>query len=376
MCRIACVDSHTELTNYQSKFRAAKRPFAPEDYAMAKLNFTRDEIMADHAYAEPQVEAGYRLHGGFDAKGTYISPRTLNRWPAVQSWQAQLGTRGWPVIDASLRLLKRGPYPTVDQQKFLLGHGFGETLWNSLTVTGIIEARGGMLAQAVAPDFQKIIVEPLGDTALGHLNKGLLAAHGYDEGGQKDIGIGGHDDMWFAVRDALFGKNAYPIPEVPASIARPETGRRIPQLDKEYEEWILLLMNVLMIEVKAESFFSFCQSIMRDPTNFKDRRPAANHAADLVERIRTDEAIHVAYLATVISELRSFTIRTLDGATVPGASLVDPLWEQMIEWHSVTAADAGKQQSREAIIARLRTKPNGPALAATFDSLEFRHAAE
>ena len=27
-----------------------------------KLNYTRDEIMADHDYTEPQVEAGYRLH--------------------------------------------------------------------------------------------------------------------------------------------------------------------------------------------------------------------------------------------------------------------------------------------------------------------------
>src|SRR6478736_2183358 len=158
---------------------------------MAKLTYTRDEIMADADYAQPQIEAGYRLHGGFDSSGKYISPRTLNRWPAVEAWQAEL--------------LKRGPYPTVDQQKFLLGHGFGETLWNSLTITGVIEARGAMLAQAVAPNFQDIVVEDISATCLGHLNKGLLVAHGFDEGGTKDKGIGGHDDMWFAVRDALFG---------------------------------------------------------------------------------------------------------------------------------------------------------------------------
>ena len=343
---------------------------------MVQLSYTRDEIMADHDYAQPQIEAGYRLHGGFDAAGNYISPRTRNRWPAVKAWEAQLATRGFPVIDASLRLLKRGPYPTVEQQKYLLGHGFGETLWNSLTITGVIEARGGMLAQAVAPDFQAIVVEPLAETALGHLNKGLLAAHGYDEGGQKSLGIGGHDDMWFAVRDALFGKNAYPMPEVPASIGRPESNRRMPQIPKEYEDWILLLMNVLMIEVKAESFFSFCQGIMRDPTNFTDRRPAASHAADVVERIRTDEAIHVAYLATVVSELRSLTIKTVDGKTAPGAEIIDPVWNQMIEWHAVTNADFGRNQSRDAILGRLKAKPNGAALAATFDSLEFQQAAE
>ncbi|MEJ0041486.1 MAG: hypothetical protein WDM81_04475 [Rhizomicrobium sp.] len=348
---------------------------------MTLLIYGRDEILADHAYAQPQIEAGYRLHGGFDAGGKYVSPRTLNRWPAVAAWQGELGKRGQAVIDASTRLLRRGPYPTAEQQRFLLGHGFGETLWNSLTVTGIIEARGGMLAQAMAPDFQAIVVEDLTGTCVGHLNKGLLAAHGYDEGGRKAHGVGGHDDMWFAVRDALFGRDAlsedaYPIPDVPASLARPETGRRMPQIPKEHEDWILLLMNVLMIEVKAESFFSFCQAVMRDPANFADRRAAAGHAADLVERIRTDEAIHVAYLATAISELRSFTIRTVDGATVPGAGVIDPVWNRMIEWHAVTAADFGKQQARDAILARLTAKPNGPALAAQFDSLEFQQAAE
>ncbi len=135
-------------------------------------------------------------------------------------------------------------------------------------------------------------------------------------------------------------------------------------------------MNVLMIEVKAESFFSFCQALMRDPANFADRRPAANHAADLVERIRTDEAIHVAYLAAVISELRSYHINTVSGATISGAAMIDPVWEQMIEWHAVTAADHGRAQSRDAIIGRLKAKPSGAALAASFDALEFKQAAE
>ena len=123
----------------------------------------------------------------------------------------------------------------------------------------------------------------------------------------------GTTTCWFAVRDALFGKDAFPMPEVPASIARPEIGRLMPQIDKLYEDWILLLMNVLMIEVRAEAFFSFCTNLMRSPDVFRDRRPAAMHAAELVERIRTDEAIHVAYLQAFVSEMRSFTIKGLNG---------------------------------------------------------------
>ena len=251
----------------------------------------------------------------------------------------------------------------------------GETLWNALTITGVIEARGRALCDATAPDFQAIIEEDVSATSIGHLNKGLLYAHGLDEGGDKANGQGGHDDMWFAVRDALFGKNAFPIPEVPASIARPEIGRLMPMIDKVYEEWILLLMNVLMIEVRAEAFFSFCTNLMRSPDVFRDRRPAAMHAAELVERIRTDEAIHVAYLQTFVSELRSFTIKTLDGGRIKGAQMIDPIWEGMIHWHSVTQADFSREQSREAIVARIKKRADAPVLLAQFDALEHKAAA-
>lgn len=342
---------------------------------MAKRSFSREELIADHAYVKPQIEAGYRLHGGFDENGVYISPRTLYRWPAVHAWQDALRERGEPLIDASPRLLKRGPYPNAEQQKFLLSVGDGESLWNGLTITGVIEARGQMLAQVRAPDFQNIVVEDLSETCLGHLNKGLLEAHGWDEGGIKAKGIGGHDDMWFAVRDALFGKGAYPLPPVPESLARPETGRRMPEIPKEYEDWILLLMNVLMIEVRAENFFSFCIDVMRDPVNFRDRRAASDHAAELVNRIRTDEAIHVAYLQTAISELRSFTIKTVDGRRLPGRAIIDPVWEKMIEWHAVTNADFSRNQSRENVVARLKKRPQGDVLIAQFDALEYEAAA-
>lgn len=341
---------------------------------MARTVYSRDELMADHPYAKPHIEAGYRLHGGFDEKGTYISPRTLHRWPAVEAWQTQVVDRGYPLIDATTRLLKRGSYPNAAQQTLLLSNGMGETLWNALTITGIIEARGRALADAQAPDFQAIIEEDITATATGHLNKGLLYAHGVDEGGWPAKGEGGHDVMWFAARDALFGKDAYPIPEVPASIARPEIGRLMPQLDKVYEDWILLLMNVLMIEVRAESFFSFCTNLMRSPDVFRDRRAAAMHAAELVDRIRTDEAIHVAYLQAFVSEMRSFTLKGTKGERIKGAVLIDPIWEGMIHWHAVTQADFSRDQGREAIVARISKRADGRKLVAEFDALEQKAA--
>lgn len=337
---------------------------------MTKLNYTYDELMASHVYARPHEEVGTRLHGGFDEAGTYISPRTLNRWPAVEAWQEVLTKRGWPLIDATTQLLKRGHYPNIAQQKILLDNGLGETLWNSLTITGIIEARGQALCQFEAPDFQQIIVEDISNTCTGHLHKGLLYAHGIDEGGDPKVpnGPGAHDQMWFAARDLIFGKGRYPIPEVPDNISRPDEGRLMPQLPAGFEQLIILLMNVLMIEVRAEAGFSFNCNFLRDPETFKDKRDEAELAATMIERIRTDEAIHVAYLQTTVSEMRSFTFKTVDGGTIAGKDLIDPIWDGMVTWHGITQSDLARTQSQEAIHARIRALANGRQVLGAYES--------
>jgi hypothetical protein len=342
---------------------------------VARLSYTKDEILADHPYARPQTEAGYRLHGGFDEHGKYISPRTLHRWPAIEAWMEALRGRGHDTIDSSQQLMVNGTFPNVAQQGFLLAHGLGQTLWDSLSVTGVIEARGKRLAEAIAPDFQDIIVDDISQTATGHLSKGLLIAHGLDEGGNAAKGEGGHDAMWFAVRDMLFGKHAYPHAEVPESLAKPQTGRLMPQIPAEHENWIMLLMNVLMIEIRAENFFNFCTTVMRDPANFRDRRDVALHAADLVDRIRQDEAPHVGYLTVVISELRSFTFKTVDGGTIKGSAFIDPIWRGMVQWHSVTNVEWDREQTRKEFEAMLRGKPGGEKLIAQFNSLGLKEAA-
>jgi len=342
---------------------------------MTQLVYTEAELFSEHAYAKPQIEAGYRLHGGFDAEGRYLSPRTFVRWPAVKAWQSELQRRGFSLIDASTRLLSRGSYPTVAQQKLLLDLGLGQTLWNRLTITGVIEARGRVLADFAAPDFQSIVEEDIAATTTGHLNKGLLKAHGFDEGGSPEKGEGGHDTMWFAVRDLLFGKDAYPMPQVPDSIARPELGRLMPKIPLPHEQTILMLMNVLMIEIRAEAFFSFCVEVMRSPDLFTGLRPAAEHAADLVERIRQDEAIHVAYLQTAVSELRSFTFRSEAGERLPGKAFIDPIWNGMVHWHSVTTLDHARTQIRDANAAQLLSLPDGAKRLAAYDALEQRQAA-
>jgi hypothetical protein len=114
---------------------------------------------------------------------------------------------------------------------------------------------------------------------------------------------------------------------------------------------------------------------MRDPANFQDRRAEALHAAAIVERIRTDEAIHVGYLQAFVSELRSFTFKGADGSRIPGHALIDPVWESMIEWHAVTQADEARAQARTDIKALILKQPQGERILAEFDAAEAQALA-
>lgn len=335
-----------------------------------KLIYSKDELLADHPYAKRQSEAGLTLHGGFDAAGVYLSPRTYNRWPAVKAWQKQLSGRGFPLVEADQKLLSAPNFPSSAQQKLLVKNGLSQTLSDALTITGVIEGKGVALVSLQGPDFQDIIKEDISQTALGHLNKGLMAAHGMDEGGRPDSDEGGHDVMWFAVRDVLFGKGAYPEPAVPDGIARASTKEReMPQIPPFHEMILNLLTNVLMIEVRAERFFSFCQSVFMDPELFLDRREGAELASEIVERIRQDEAIHVAYLQLAVSEFRSFTVKTKDGGEVPGSEILDPYWEGMVKWHSDALQQVQIERQRKQVVEMILAHENGEALLKDFNSL-------
>lgn len=336
---------------------------------MTKLSYTYEELMADFPFTKPHVVMGESLHGGFDAAGKYISPRMQVRGPAIEAWSKNVVANGGELIDVSVKLLKRENYPNHQQQKFLLNLGLGKTLWDSLSIVGDIEGRGKVLSNATGPDFQEIIVEDISNTAIGHLNKGLHHAHGRDEGGLDGSDIGAHDKMWYVVRDLLFGKSAYPLPIAPDNITRPEGMRLFPKLPEQHEAFLLIYMNILMVEVRAEKMFAFCCGLFRDPDLFKDHRAAAEEAAVLVERIRQDEASHVGYLRAILSEMRLLTFKLDDGSTIKGSDMLDPVWKGMVDFHSTTVYDNSRKLTRESIVKQLMALPDGEALARQLDAL-------
>lgn len=337
---------------------------------MPQLQFTEEALYDDHEYATLHERGGVRLHGGFDSEGRYLPPRSKGRSRAIAAWTAALRERGGELFAADASLLTGARLPNVAQQTLLLENGIGRPFWNSLTITGKIEGRGRILAEMAFPDLQKVVVEDISGMALGHLNKGLLVMHGIDEGGEPDRGIGGHDVMWFVARDLAFGADAYPDVEPPQSIARPEAGHRLmPELAPEYEAMLSFLMNLLLIEFRAEIGFASTQEILRNPKLFRDRRAQAEEAAEIVGRIREDELIHVESLRLYLGELRELTLKTVAGGTVPGAVLIDRFWDGLVRWATVEQPAMAAAAQYETLKPVILGEPDGARVLAEFDAL-------
>jgi hypothetical protein len=332
--------------------------------------FSRAALCSEHAYARPHEIMGQRLHGGFDASGAYLPPRSLGRMDALEAWTAALRQRGGELFAADASLLTGPRMPNVAQQQLLLRAGIGAPFWNSLTITGKIEGRGRILADMTFPDLQEATGEDISGMAIGHLNQGLLWAHGVDEGGDPEQGIGGHDVMWFVARDLVFGAGAYPDVEPPESIARPEAGTRwMPEIEPRFEGLLSFLMNLLLIEFRAEIGFANTQQILRTPDLFPDRRAEAALAADIIERIRTDEEIHVRSLRLYLGELRQLTLRRVDGGSVAAAELIDRFWQGLVRWATVDQPRLAAAAQTPLLERQILDHPDAATLLAEFRRL-------
>ena len=352
-----------------------------------QLRYAREELLRSHDWTREHVVAGHRLHGGFDADGVYVPPRALVRGPAIAAWTDALRKRGGDLLPADASLLTGERGTNEAQQKLLLQEGLGQTFWNLLTITGVIEARGRLLAELAFPSFAEAVVEPVDDLAIGHLNGGLLEAHGWDEGGQpaepeRSEGgerargersspiLGGHDVMWFAIRDLAFGAVDHPFPEIPERIGRPEEESvLVPEIANRFERTIAFLMNLLLIEFRAELNFRLTEDLLRDPELFADRRAQALEAAEVVGRIRTDEAIHVESLRLYLGELASLTFRGRDGGRIDGAVVIDRLWSGIVRWWTVEQPPLAAAQQRAIMRERILRHADGARILARYEAL-------
>ena len=298
--------------------------------------FSEDEVLADADFAQRTTRGGRLFHGGTDSSGAYVPPRSRHRLAAIDAWQSQLADAGHARSVLSLDDLPEGFFPNVDQAKLLLRNGARGAMTRILTLIGVVEGFGNDGIKLLpAMDLQACVASDLTETCLGHLHKGLLTAHGRDEAGHETEC--GHDEMWFAVRDAALDDpkitldmfEDLPIAPPPGYTgpAKPSADAMsigqvleplVPGLDPLFEVHIRAMTQILLIELVAYRTFAWASEVLGDATCSVD----PTFAAGLVDRIRTDEDIHVAYLQTALAEITSMTLLTTDGRRVPGADAV------------------------------------------------------
>jgi hypothetical protein len=330
----------------------------------SQLSFSREEILANLPDLEPLIVNGIRCHGGFDADARYRSPRTLWRNPAIAMWQAQhLATSGTPLFEIPEAVVP--PHaPSAAQAKFLIASGIREPIIWMLSEIAIVEGFGAMIRELPVPPLASFIKEDTRGTALAHLSGGLFEAHARDEAGWTEEG--GHRQMWDAARDAAFSKPAI-SPEIYARLIASRQGEPVamfPALGAPVERLVRFMVNVLAIEVFARSTFEWAEEVLSDPAV----SDAPVEAANLVRYIRADEAPHVEYLRTALSEIRARTLKGADGFEVAGSEVVDRLAAR-----TLTAMVTRRVRQRPAemrdLIARTANGRDVANILAEFDAM-------
>ena len=333
---------------------------------MAKLEWTREELLSDLPYDEPLFAGGVRCHGGFK-DGRYVSPRTLHRAPAIQAWQARLRAEGHPLLDVPHQFVPPH-YPNYPQARLLLQEGVREPVIRALTTISIVEGFGARIRDLVLPDLSREVKEDLSGTALAHLGNGLFEAHARDEAGFREEG--GHKQMWEAARDLGLSK-----PEIPDDVllammrggGRGERRRLFPELSGRLEDMIAFLANVMVVEIFAEDVFEWAKALLGDGEVSAD--PVG--APALVAAIQSDEKPHVEYLRTALSELRARTLRSPDGKLeIDGATVVDRIFAAQLRAIATTQPARERNDVRAAIHRAMDDAPRATALARRFEGLD------
>jgi hypothetical protein len=344
-----------------------------------QVTFTEAELLSTHDVAEPLIAGGVRCHGGFAEDGTYVSPRTLHRVPAIEAWQAQhTATFGTQTLDVPLETWPEH-FPNVAQARYLIEAGVPEPLIATLTRIGTVEGFGANIRFLQPGNMQKHFDEDIRGTAIDHLGKGLFEAHGRDEAGWEEEA--GHKDMWFAARDVAFEHPTAKI-DVDAMLERMGFGQGPPggavvdrllpaDIDINLELIATLMMRVLLIEVQAFHTFAWADAWLSD----RDLVAGDGHAADLVSYIRADETPHVGYLKTALTEMRDRTWLGEDGAKHDGTKMIGTLWEHALD----ASLGAGREVTRRAVLGEVEhwclQRPNGKDILAQFHALGDTPAA-
>jgi hypothetical protein len=337
-----------------------------------QVTFTAAELLSDHAIVEPLIAGGVRCHGGYDASGTYVSPRTRFRNPAIEAWQAKhVADFGTEILHVPLDTWP-AHYPNVAQARHLITAGVPEPLIATLTRIGTVEGLGANIRLLQPENLQRFFDEDIAGTATDHLGGGRFEAHGRDEAGWEEEA--GHKDMWFAARDIAFGSPTADV-DIDAKLERMGFGqqgpgaaveRRLPDdIAPELEAVASIMIRVLLIEVQAFHTFAWAEDWLAD----RDLVAGDGRAAQLVSHIRADETPHVGYLKTAVTEMRDRTWIGTSGKRYAGTDMIGRLWDRLLD----DSLGAGRAVTRKAVIGEVEhwagKRPNGADIVAEFHAI-------
>lgn len=340
-----------------------------------QLTYDEAELLASHDYEEPLIAARVRCHGGFDAEGAYVSPRTRHRVPAIRAWQANhRATFGTDLLDVPLATWP-SHYPNVAQARFLIESGLPEPIIDTLTRIGTVEGFGGMIRLSPVPDRRRTFAEDTDGTALAHLTTGLFEAHARDEAGydpENGEAEGGHKQMWFAARDVAFG-DPPSEDETDLMLRRMGIGqlaKAAPQrlwpddVSVDLEMLVERMTRLLLIEISAFHTFAWAETLLDDPGLVA----GDGEAARLIAYIRADETPHVEYLKTVLTEMRD---RTVVGSKQEhaGADLIGRTWDRALAQSLGERHQAAIDTFRSEVAHAASSRPDAADLMAHFDAL-------
>jgi len=342
-----------------------------------RLDYSTEEILSEAVYAD-RIRRGTTLfHGGVDADGTYIPPRSRYRPQAIAAWSEKLRSCGQPTEVIPREVCAREFFPNQAQSKLLLRHGARGAMTRIITLIGITEGFGNDGIKLMpALDLREHFVEPVDHTCLAHLHRGLFEAHGNDEAGRGEES--GHDKMWYEIRDAALDNPTItpdmyenlPIAPPPGyhGPAKPSpeaisvsqlAAQMFPALDPSLELMLRAMAQILVIELVAFDTFAWAREVLSDPECSGD----PEFVPWLVDCIQQDEAIHVAYLQCALAEARSRTLLGAGGEELAGSEVIDAFCQSTRE--ALIGGERWERMMRyrySQICAELETRSDGARL--------------
>ncbi|MEY2470339.1 MAG: uncharacterized protein QOF21_3037 [Actinomycetota bacterium] len=348
---------------------------------MSQLDWTEAELLETHKVVEPLVADGVKCHGGFDDNGDYVSPRTKNRWTAINNWKAEHAKNfGTELLDIGL---DRWPahYPNVAQAKYLIEQGVTDPMISTMTRVGTVEGFGAFLRYSPIPDLQANSDEPIAGTAMAHLGGGLFEAHARDEAGYEDEG--GHKQMWFAARDVAFerpvnddqtqimlarmgiGAGANTQQKSTGVLSQLNADRMLPDIDADLESLVQRMTSLLLIEISAFHIFAWAEEVLADT----DLTAGDGEAAKIVSFIRADETPHVEYLKTTLTEMRDRTFIGQSGKKHAGTDVIGQVWDKAVANSIGPGREANLETQRNELLHALKNRNDGDDILAGYEAL-------